>query len=172
MPEPATHHASASPVSCDDLRSVMGCFVTGVTVVTMRTAQGPHGMTVNSFTSLSLDPPLVLVCLRGNGHGAALLSRTEHFGISILSHRQAATGKWFASGTRPAGDDAFARIPHRIGITGVALLDGSIAHLECRVIRRIEAGDHTIFVGEVISVSADADLDPLAFHRGRFRSVA
>ena len=155
-----------------EFRTVMGRFVTGVTVVTVRDGQGPHGVTVNSFTALSLDPPLIGVCLRRAGRSAAALRRTAHFGVSILGADQETLGRFFARADRPNGADAFDRVPHRTGIGDVPLIDGAAAQLECRVRQRIRAGDHLMYVGEVVGVQVDGAVDSLAFHRGRFLSVA
>jgi len=155
-----------------DFRAVLGRFVTGVTVVTVRDRQGPHGVTVNSFTSLSLDPPMILVCLRRTGRSAATLRRSAHFGVSILGAEQEDLGRFFARADRPSGAGAFDDVPHRAGIDGVPLIQGAAAQLECRVRQRIRAGDHLMYVGEVVGLHVDGAVDSLAFHRGRFLSVA
>ncbi|ACV81390.1 flavin reductase domain protein FMN-binding [Nakamurella multipartita DSM 44233] len=159
---------------CDpsEFRSVMGRFVTGVTVVTVVDGAGPHGVTVNSFTSLSLDPPLIGVCVRRAGRSAAALRRSTHFGVSILGAGQEELGRFFARADRPSGVGAFDRVPHRIGVAEVPLIDGAAAQLECLVRQRIRAGDHLMYVGEVIGLRLDGAVDSLAFHRGRFLSVA
>lgn len=154
-----------------DFRGIMGRFVTGVTVVTVTGQDGPFGITVNAFTSLSLNPPMVLVCLRQDGRSARALHTSEYFGVSILGHGQLPVGRLFATGARPIGEEAFAEVPHRIGISGVPLLDGSIAHLECKVTDRISAGDHVIVLGAVVNIAAGTDVKPLAFHCGKFLSV-
>jgi flavin reductase (DIM6/NTAB) family NADH-FMN oxidoreductase RutF len=159
-------------VDADDFRAVMSQFVTGVTVVTISCADGPHGTTVNAFTSLSLNPPMVLVCLRGDGRSAATLQRSGYFGVSILGHEQLPVGRLFATGGRPSGEAGFADVPHRMGVTGVPLLDGAVAHIECQVSERIIAGDHVVFLGQVLEVATGTAGEPLAFHRGRFLSVA
>ncbi len=168
----AAEAAAAEAFNATEFRTVMGRFVTGVTVVTLRDRLGPHGATVNSFTSLSLDPPMILVCLRGRGRSAAALRRSEHFGVSILGADQEELGRFFARSDRPGGADAFARIPHRIGSGGVPLIVGAAAQLECQVRQRIRAGDHVMCVGEVLGVRVDGEVDSLAFHRGRFLAVA
>lgn len=155
-----------------EFRAVMGRFVTGVTVVTVRDRQGPHGVTVNSFTSLSLDPPMIAICLRRNGRGAATLRRSAPFGVSILGAEQEALGRFFARADRPAGSDAFDHVPHRIGHGGVPLISGAAAQLECVVRQRIGAGDHLMYVAEVVGLQVDGAVDSLAFHRGRFLAVA
>ena len=154
-----------------EFRNVMGRFVTGVTVVTVRDSTGPHGVTVNSFTSLSLEPPMILVCLRP-GRSASALRRSGHFGVSILGADQEQLGRFFARADRPSGADAFDQVPHRAGCGGVPLIEGAAAQLECLVRQRIRAGDHLMYVGEVVGLQVDGAVDSLAFHRGRFLSVA
>lgn len=160
------------PCGPSEFRSVMGRFVTGVTVVTVPDLDGPHGVTVNSFTSLSLDPPLIGVCVRRAGRSAAALRRSTHFGVSILGSGQEELGRFFARADRPSGPAAFARVPHRIGLAGLPLIEGAAAQLECLVRQRIRAGDHLMYVGEVVGLRLDGTVDSLAFHRGRFLSVA
>jgi len=155
-----------------EFRNVMGRFVTGVTVVTVRDSTGPHGVTVNSFTSLSLEPPMILVCLRRTGRSAAAMRRSAHFGVSILGADQEQLGRFFARADRPSGADAFDQVPHRAGRGGVPLIEGAAAQLECLVRQRIGAGDHLMYVGEVVGLQVDGAVDSLAFHRGRFLSVA
>lgn len=155
-----------------EFRTVMGRFVTGVTVVTVRDRQGPHGVTVNSFTSLSLDPPMIGVCLRRTGRTAGTLRRSTPFGVSILGADQEDLGRFFASADRPTGPDAFFSVPHRTGNGGVPLIDGAAAQLECIVSQRINAGDHLMYVAQVIGLRVDSAVNSLAFHRGRFLSVA
>jgi len=156
----------------DEFRAVMGRFITGVTVVTLLAPDGPHGTTVNSFSSVSLDPPMVLICLRRDARTALALENSGHFAVNILAQHQQALGRLFATMSRPSGSAAFADIAHRTGVTGVPLLDGSVAHIECVAAGRLRAGDHTIFMGEVVAVAAHEDIGPLAFHRGKFLAVS
>jgi flavin reductase (DIM6/NTAB) family NADH-FMN oxidoreductase RutF len=155
----------------EEFRSVMGRFATGVTVVTVQGDEGPHGTTVNAFTALSLDPPLVLLCLDHGTRSARLLERSPCFGVNILGHEQLQLGRFFASEGRATGHAAFAGISHRTGVTGALLLDGSVGHLECHLVGTFKAGDHTIYVGEVVEVAAGTDTEALVFHRGRFLPV-
>ena len=174
MSQPAEWSApqsSGRDFSPDEFRAVMGRFITGVTVVTLLGADGPHGTTVNSFSSVSLDPPMVLICLRRDARTARALENSEHFAVNILAQHQLTLGRLFASRSRPSGTAAFADIAHRTGVTGVPLLDGSVAHIECVSAGRLRAGDHTIFMGEVVAVAAPEDTGPLAFHRGQFLAV-
>jgi flavin reductase (DIM6/NTAB) family NADH-FMN oxidoreductase RutF len=150
------------------LRDAMGCFATGVTVVTALAAGGaPAGFTANSFTSVSLEPPLLLVCIASAGRSAALLRETPHFGVNVLQTGQQAASTRFAG----KGEDRFATVPWTRGETGVPLLDGSLVSFECRRHAVHEAGDHFILVGEVVRAQFEPRRDPLLFFRGRYRRL-
>lgn len=147
-----------------ELREVLGCFATGVAVVTTRGEGGaPVGLTINSFNSVSLDPPLVLWSLALAAPSLDAFRAHPGFAVNILSEDQAALARKFA---RPA-PDKFAGIDWEPGYADVPLIAGAAARLECRTWRRYEGGDHEIIVGEVIAVAA-VDKAPLIFHRGRF----
>ena len=149
------------------LRRALGCFVTGVTVVTTCGAdRRPHGFTANSFTSVSLDPPLVLVCV---GHAVESLEayrECEGFAINMLAHSQQATANMFAT----EFPDRFAGVRWREGSHGSPILEGCVASLECASWQRIEAGDHMILIGRVLASEHSTD-HPLAFCRGRYLSL-
>ena len=154
-------------VDPDAYRAVLGRFASGVTVVTARDEQGrDHGMTVTAFSSVSLSPPLIMVCI---GHDASLrpvIDHCQHFAVSILSSSQEALSRRFAAvGNRFEGI-GFAR--GELG--GDALLDGALACLECRIVARHEAGDHTIVVGEVESAD-NRDDRPLLYYRGGYAQL-
>lgn len=152
------------------LRRTFGAFATGVTVVTVG-GVAPHGMTANSFSSVSLDPPLVLVCVERNAvmHQSMDVGR---FGVSVLAADQEAVARHFADRWRPLGAAQFEGIGHRPGwLTGAPLIDGALAHMECELWRTCDGGDHTIFIGRLLSLELPADADPLLFYRGRFRRL-
>jgi flavin reductase (DIM6/NTAB) family NADH-FMN oxidoreductase RutF len=153
-------------------RDVIGRFASGVTVITTAVDGAPVGTTASAVSSLSLEPPMVLVCLRRTGRSAAALRRSACFGVSILGAEQEELGRFFARADRPGGADAFARVAHRTGIGNVPMIEGAAAQIECRVRQRIRAGDHLMYVGEVVGLHVDTAVDSLAFHRGRFLSVA
>ena len=149
------------------LRRALGCFVTGVTVVTARGPGGvPHGFTASSFTSVSLDPPLVLVCVGHEVEGLDVYRRCSEFAVNVLGDSQRALSDRFAT-ERP---DRFAGVRWREGSRGVPILEGCIASLECASWRRIEAGDHMILVGRVLRCE-DSDDRPLAYWRGSYRRL-
>ncbi len=149
-------------------RDVLGRFPTGVTVVTTEVDGIPHGMTVNAFTSVSLDPPLVLVCVEHTTVMAGLLERAGRFGVSVLAAGQADVSTWFADSERPVGADEFEGIAVETATNGVPLLADAVAWLDCRIHAAYDGGDHQIIVGEVVSLGAGRHQDPLVFHRGSY----
>lgn len=157
-------------------RRVVGHFASGVTVVT--TVAGPlgrrtdHAMTASAFTSLSLEPLLVLVCVDTEARFRDAVLESGTWGVSILglAHRRAA--EWFAMKGRPLIGQ-LDLYPHHRGSTGAALLDGAVAWLECRTHAVHDGGDHDIVVGAVISaLEGDRDGEPLLYHRGRYGRLA
>jgi flavin reductase (DIM6/NTAB) family NADH-FMN oxidoreductase RutF len=149
------------------LRDALGCFATGVTVVTCVQDDEPAGLTVNSFTSVSLDPPLLLVCLHKEAASAAALIAAEHFAINVLqTHQQPAS---ISFSTR--GEDRFGSTPWSRGEAGAPILKDSLCVFECERYAVYDGGDHHILVGEVIKASFDASLDPLLYFRGSYRRL-
>ena len=139
--------------------------------MTVITTQGPdhwYGMTANAFSSVSLDPPLVLVCVRSGSEGSAAIERNRSFAVNILRDDHEPLSRYFASRERPRGREAFEQVPHRSGLTGCPLIEGAAAHLDCRLAASHEAGDHIIFIGEVVGLVADPAARPLVFHQGRY----
>lgn len=154
-----------------DFRSTVGAFATGVTVITTRGPDHLYGMTANAFSSVSLEPPLVLVCVISNTEGSRNIATNGIFAVNILSEGQEPISRYFAGKERPRGLDAFAEIPHHEAVTGAPILSGAAAYLDCRLAATHDAGDHQIFVGEVMAIGADPDAAPLVFHGGRYRFV-
>ncbi len=149
------------------LRRALGCFVTGVTVVTTRDAGGaPIGFTANSFTSVSLGPPLVLVCVGREVEDFDVYRRCPGFAINVLGDSQRALSERFAT-QRP---DRFGGVRWREGAHRAPVLEGCIAALECASWRRIEAGDHMILIGRVLRCEDSGDR-PLAYWRGSYRRL-
>ncbi|MEU6039503.1 flavin reductase family protein [Actinomadura sp. NPDC047616] len=154
------------------LRRTLGEFATGVTVVTVGGGT-PHAMTANSFTSVSLDPPLVLVCI---GHQAVMHRRlsTGYFGVSVLAAHQEEIARYFADLSRPLGAAQFEGVDCDIGPqAGVPLIGGALARFECQVWNVHDAGDHTIFLGRVLSMDRPGAGRPeaLLFYQGRFHRL-
>ncbi|GGV45118.1 flavin reductase family protein [Streptomyces griseoflavus] len=154
------------------LRRAFGTFATGVTVVTAGGAS-PRGMTANSFTSVSLDPPLVLLCVGRDAGMYRSLAETDRFAVSVLASGQEDVARYFASRSRPAGAqqfDAVGSLPGRE--SDAPLIAGAAAHFECATWRTYDGGDHAIFLGRVLALDEAPGREPLVFHGGRFRQLA
>ena len=150
------------------LRDALGCFATGVTVVTCLTQAGtPTGLTVNSFTSVSLDPPLLLVCLAKQAASAAALIAAPCFAVNVLQTGQQPASIRFAT----RDEDRFGTTPWSCGEAGAPILAQSLGVFECERYAVYDGGDHHILVGEVVKASFDAGLDPLLYFRGRYRRL-
>lgn len=148
-------------------RRAVGEFATGVTVVTVQHGDRIHGMTANSFTSVSLDPPLVLFCVGKSARMARLIEQVEGFAVNILSDRQMQVSRQFAGANK---DDATRLVSLRRGPVA-PLLSGSLAALSCRTSAVHEGGDHWIVIGEVIAIHEPEQArtnGPLAFFRSRY----
>ncbi|MEO6528590.1 MAG: flavin reductase family protein [Gemmatimonadaceae bacterium] len=152
----------------DSYRSVLGRFASGITVVTTLDAEGSDvGMTVSAFCSVSLDPPLIQVCVDRAASIHDVLSRSAAFGVSILAAEQEALSRRFATAESTRRFDG---VGYRRGESGVVLLDDALAHLECKLVAHHEAGDHTMFIGEVESASARSSR-PLLYYRGGYAQL-
>jgi flavin reductase (DIM6/NTAB) family NADH-FMN oxidoreductase RutF/pimeloyl-ACP methyl ester carboxylesterase len=150
------------------LRDAMGCFATGITIVTALDPAGqPIGLTANSFTSLSLDPPLLLLCIANNAGSAPVLREAPHFGVNVLQISQQPASNRFAG----KGEDRFAATAWAPGETGVPLLAGSLGSFECRRHAVHDGGDHFILVGEVVRAQYEPRRDPLLYFRGKYRRL-
>jgi flavin reductase (DIM6/NTAB) family NADH-FMN oxidoreductase RutF len=148
-----------------ELRDALGRFATGVTVVTTQTPRGPIGMTVNSFASLSINPPLVLWSPARKSSRFASFEAASHFAVHVLAEDQQAIAEHFSRNA--VGLDRFGVRP---GLGEAPLLDGCAARLECRHAARFDGGDHLICVGEVLRIVQD-ERPPLLFHEGRYRGL-
>ncbi|UQX05483.1 flavin reductase family protein [Streptomyces sp. RerS4] len=150
------------------LRGAFGTFATGVTIVTVG-GDIPRGMTANSFTSVSLSPPLLLVCVDKDADMHRSLERSATFGVSVLGDGQEAVARHFADHSRPVGAGQFDSVDWRPGRTCDApLITGASAHFECEKWRVYDAGDHTIFLGRLLRASRTTGAGALLFHEGRF----
>jgi flavin reductase (DIM6/NTAB) family NADH-FMN oxidoreductase RutF len=149
----------------------MGCFATGVTIITVDLDGEVHGMTANAFASVSLDPPLVLVCVDHKTRTHAHLHEKKRFGINVLAEDQRAISEYYARVER-SHENAETEAGARFDRTrqGTPMLHGSLAYLECRLHSAEVAGDHTIFIAEVEGVVV-REGEPLLFFRGKYRKV-
>ena len=150
-----------------EFRRACGRFATGVCIATVLDPAGsPHGLTVSSFTSVSLEPPLIQVCLGHAVTNIALFRHATHFGINILKEDQQNLSERFAR----KNEDRFDGLPWNRGVTGVPLLLGCLANIECSVYRRGEMGDHDIFVGQMAHTEVFGG-DPLLHFEGAYRTL-
>ncbi len=155
-------------VSPDVFRQVMGKFATGVTIVTLKNKSGVHGLTVNAFTSVSLDPPLVLICIQKNGVSHTNISQTEYFVVNILSNDQQELAERFANAELNSRE-RFKNVSYQMTGRGVPILRGNLGHLECRIVDRFDGGDHTIFLAQVESAEVSEGKRPLLFYASQYR---
>ncbi|MGD3110225.1 flavin reductase family protein [Streptomyces sp. YGL11-2] len=153
----------AGPVEAKMLRSVCGLFVTGVTVITSGRGEQAAGTTVNSFTSVSLEPPLVLFCLHRASRLRAVVARSAAYAVNLLAAPQESLALAFAS----RATASLREVPHHASVTGVPVLSDALGFLSCRLVNTVEAGDHTVFVGEVVEVGLPTrGEEPLVAFRG------
>jgi flavin reductase (DIM6/NTAB) family NADH-FMN oxidoreductase RutF len=150
------------------LRDALGCFATGVTVVTCVDGAGdPVGLTANSFTALSLDPPLLLVCVAKSSASAAPLAEAAAFAVNVLQTSQRPASITFST----RGEDRFGQTEWSVGEHGAPVLMESLSVFECRRHAVHDGGDHLILVGEVVKASFEPGLDPLLYFRGSYRRL-
>ncbi len=151
-------------IGAEEFRHVLSHFASGVTVVTTWDEdQRPTGLTVSAFASVSLDPPLVLVCVEQRAHCYPALRAHGRFAVNVLAAEHEAVSRRFAL----SEPEKFQAHAYRAGPLGLPLLPGALAHLECRTVHAYPGGDHTIFVGEVESASARPG-EPLLYFRGGY----
>jgi flavin reductase (DIM6/NTAB) family NADH-FMN oxidoreductase RutF len=171
-PAEAAHAVPVPSADACAFRRAMGSFPTGVTVVTVASGDGVmHGMTVNSFSSVSLDPMLVLVCLNEASRAVGLIERAGAFVVNVLSAGQQDVSRWFANQYRPAGSTMFDGVPFEPGVTGCPVLADAAASFDCRLRQSHRAGDHLIVLGEVVALVHRPQLEPLIFHAGSYKSL-
>jgi flavin reductase (DIM6/NTAB) family NADH-FMN oxidoreductase RutF len=157
------------PVTSDEFRDALGRWASGVTIVTSCVGGRVHGMTVSAFSSVSLDPPLVLVCADQGSDTCGLIAESGVFAVNILARGQDALSRRFAE--KRDEDRRFEGLAVERGVTGAPLLPG-LASLECTLIAAHEAGDHVIYVGRVEAVRHAPDGEPLLYYRGTYRKLS
>jgi flavin reductase (DIM6/NTAB) family NADH-FMN oxidoreductase RutF len=156
----------------DEFRAVMSRFATGVVVVSCVQDGFDHAMTANSFTSVSLDPPLVLVCVENDSRFHEAISAVGTWAVSVLDEGQRGRARWFATRGRPLVGQFDSTPTTRSELTGSLLLDGALATLECRTTAVHAAGDHDIVVGEVLALrTLRPEGEPLLYFRSDFRTL-
>ncbi|MDQ6941215.1 MAG: flavin reductase family protein [Candidatus Eremiobacteraeota bacterium] len=154
--------------STDDFRAAMRRFVTGVSIVTTSLDDRIHGFTVNAFASVSADPPTVLICVNRVATAHPLIAASQHFCVNILALEQRALAERFAGGEPRSRFDGVA---YRIGPSGSPVLEGTVAHVDCRVTEELTASTHTIFLGEVLEAGS-RDGEPLGYFNRAYRDLA
>ena len=165
--KPELIEANLPAIDATELRRCLGTFVTGVTVMTALDAHGqPDGVTANSFSSLSLDPPLIIWSLRLQSRSFTTFKNASRFAVNILAQDQVAISNRFAA----SGVKNFSEVPHTLGIGGVPLIEGCISYLECHLEATYPGGDHELFVARVERIQMN-DKQPLAYGAGGYLGV-
>lgn len=150
-------------------RQALGHFPTGVAIVTTRTPEGrPVGLTINSFSSLSLEPPLIMWSLVNHSPSLSVFENCNYFAINVISQSQTEAALGFANSKV---EDKFALVSHVDGEEGVPLIDDCVATFVCENHRQHEGGDHTLFIGRVVRHSTITEHEPAVFHRGKFTRI-
>jgi flavin reductase (DIM6/NTAB) family NADH-FMN oxidoreductase RutF len=160
-------------VSSERFRQALGHWASGVAIVTSRAGDRVHGMTVSAFSSVSLDPPLVLVCAEKTSETYAVIAEAGFFAVNILSSEQRDLSNRFAS--KKDEHRRFVGLETREAVTGAPLLHGCLAHLDCQVVATHDAGDHVIYVGSVEAAEQaeeDAAREPLLHFQSAYRALA
>ncbi|GIN93852.1 flavin reductase [Siminovitchia terrae] len=150
-----------------EFRNTLGHFATGVTVITTTNGMENIGLTANAFSSVSLEPPLILVCIDKKASSIEALKKDRPFVVNILQQEQEAECWGFAK----RGQDKFAGVSYTISEDGVPMLQGNLATIECRVDEIFEGGDHYIITGKVKKANYDKEKNPLLFFRGEIRKM-
>jgi len=151
-------------IDARELRNIMGHFATGVTVITTRDVDGkPFGLTANAFSSLSLEPPMVLICVDKKVDCYACFEGSKVFAVNFLSEEQEHLSRRFAT----KGIEKFEGIPYKTGECNVPLLEGAMGYIECKLLSGYDGGDHTIYVGEILDAMASGER-PLLFFKGKY----
>lgn len=157
------------PISADDFREALAAWPSGVTIVTSRDGAVVHGMTVSAFSSVSLDPPLVLVCADKTSDTHRVIAASDCFAVNVLNEDQRALSDRFAA--RGEEHLRFRDVACVEAETGAPLLEDALVGIDCRVASAHDAGDHVIYVGEVVATRR-RDGEPLLYYRGRYRALA
>ncbi len=157
-------------VIIEDFKKAMSHFCTGVTIVTFTDGDEPYGLTVNAFSSLSLDPPLVLICIGKQTSSHDFLVRTDAFVVNILRKEQEALALRFAR-WELNNRERFESTRYQLAENGMPVLEGNLAHLVCTRNSQLEGGDHTILVGEVEATAISESGEPLVYYQSRFQEL-
>jgi flavin reductase (DIM6/NTAB) family NADH-FMN oxidoreductase RutF len=159
------------PLDKASFRNTMGHFASGVTVMTTTAAGRMHGMTVSAFSSQSLDPLLILVSVERSTVMHRLVTQSRAFAINILDEHGEGTARFFADNARLNGPE-FREGGYQLGVTGAPILKEATGYLEATVQSTLDAGDHTVIVGEVVAMAVGSEAPPLVYYRSGYRSLA
>ena len=157
-------------IDADSYRRIIGQFATGVTVVTSAVDGRLHGMTANALTSVSLDPLLLLLCVDKTAHAHDQIVRGGRFVVNILTSEQEEVSRIFAAHTEPE-EGRLQGASYQLRPSGVPVLEGCLAYVECAVVEQLASGDHTIFIAEVLEGKTLSEAPPLLFYQGRYRRL-
>ncbi len=161
---------SDDTLNLDDFKGAMGSWAAGVTVVTTELNGKVYGLTVSSFSSLSVEPVLVLACIMNSNNLAEMVKDSQKFGISILAEGQDDISNFFSkSGREPV--ESYTDFPTETWATGSPLVSGAIAHVDCEVHELLPGGDHTILVGKVVAARYEPEKMPLIYFRRGYRPL-
>ena len=150
-------------------RLAMSAFATGITLATTASGWEWHGATANAVMSVSLEPPMVLLSIQTDTRMHRALQGSDNFALNMLSVAQQDVAAYFADSSVSHGRDAFIPLPHHVAVTGAPLLEGSLASVDCRIVERYPAGDHLLYLGQVVHLEIGDPAEPLLYFRGRFR---
>ena len=153
-------------MNAPEFKQLMRAVASGVSVVTTSHGGIPHGMTATAFSSVSADPPTVLIVLNKGTRTHPLISASRHFVVNMLRDDQSALGTRFAGKI----DDQFSNIEYRAGELGAPILAGVVSYFECETVSEVDAGTHTIFLGRVVAGAAN-EASPLMYHDGRYKAL-
>jgi flavin reductase (DIM6/NTAB) family NADH-FMN oxidoreductase RutF len=159
------------PIDPNLYRQVASCFASGVTIITSGEEGAYHGMTASAFTSLSLNPPMVLVCVDRGARTLGVIESSGFFNVNILAGDQEDVSRRFAKRSEP-GEDGMRDTVYTLGKLGAPRIKGALAYFECRVALRYDGGDHVIFVGAVEGGEIDDEAEPLLYFQGKYRALA
>lgn len=154
-------------ITSEEYRNIIGHFSSGVTIITTSLDGEKYGVTASSVTSVSLEPPLLLVCVNKNTGTCHAVSQSKVFGVHILNNEQEKLARQFAT----PNIDKFENVEVDYGHLNVPILKNNLAYLECKVVNEYSEGTHSVFIGEVVNTSANIDEKPLAYYRGKFWNI-
>ncbi len=157
-------------VNEDTFKNALGSFATGVTIVTFKNGEDFHGLTVSAFSSVSLQPPLILVCIKKDSTSHALMAATDGFVVNILSDsQQELAGRFANPGLSSA--ERYKTAAYQTNSRGVPVFTDTLGHLDCRTVEQLDGGDHTIFLGSVEHADFEEGKKPLLYFRSQFHGL-